>query len=54
MIRVLLTVLLSMGLVFALREWKDAAPRTKYTVWAGVGLLVFATVVIGYGNMLGA
>ena len=39
---------------FAFREWKDAAPRVKATVWTGVGLLVFATVVIGYGNSLGA
>ena len=37
---------------FALKEWKDAEPRTRATVWIGVGLLVFATVVIGYGNML--
>ena len=38
---------------FAFREWKDAAPRVKATVWGGVGLLVFATMVIGYGNSLG-
>ena len=37
---------------FAFREWKDAAPRVKYMVWAGVGLLVFATIIIGYGNSL--
>jgi L-rhamnose-H+ transport protein len=39
---------------FAFREWKDAAPTTRAMVWTGVGLLVFATVVIGYGNMLSA
>ena len=39
---------------FAFREWKDAASRVKATVWGGVGLLVLATVVIGYGNSLGA
>ncbi|MBD8676997.1 L-rhamnose/proton symporter RhaT [Sphingomonas sp. CFBP 13720] len=38
---------------FALREWKDAAPRTRALVWAGVGLLILATIVIGYGNMIG-
>jgi L-rhamnose-H+ transport protein len=38
---------------FAFREWKDAAPAVRGTVWGGVGLLVLATVVIGYGNMLG-
>jgi L-rhamnose-H+ transport protein len=39
---------------FAFREWKDAAARVKATVWGGVGLLVLATVVIGYGNSLGS
>jgi L-rhamnose-H+ transport protein len=39
---------------FAFHEWRGAASRVRGTVWAGVGLLVFATVVIGYGNMLGA
>lgn len=39
---------------FAFREWKDAATRVRAMVWAGVGLLVFATIVIGYGNMLAA
>jgi L-rhamnose-H+ transport protein len=37
---------------FAFHEWKDAAPRVRAMVWSGVGLLVFATVIIGYGNML--
>lgn len=37
---------------FAFYEWKDAAPRVRAMVWTGVGLLVLATVVIGYGNML--
>ena len=39
---------------FALHEWRDAQPRVRAAVWGGVALLVFATVVIGYGNMLGA
>ncbi len=39
---------------FAFREWGDAAPRVRATVWAGVGLLVFATIIIGYGNSLSA
>jgi L-rhamnose-H+ transport protein len=39
---------------FAFHEWKDAAPRVRAMVWSGVGLLVFATVIIGYGNMLAA
>ncbi|MBO9708855.1 MAG: L-rhamnose/proton symporter RhaT [Caulobacter sp.] len=37
---------------FALREWKDARPAVRALVWAGVGLLVLATVIIGYGNSL--
>ncbi|WP_116090400.1 L-rhamnose/proton symporter RhaT [Sphingomonas crusticola] len=37
---------------FAFREWKDAAPRLKAMVWSGVGLLVLATIIIGYGNSL--
>jgi L-rhamnose-H+ transport protein len=39
---------------FAFREWKDAAPRVRAMVWSGVGLLVLATIIIGYGNMLAA
>ena len=37
---------------FAFREWKDAATRLKAMVWSGVGLLVLATIIIGYGNSL--
>jgi len=37
---------------FAFREWKDAATRLKLMVWGGIGLLVFATIVVGYGNWL--
>jgi L-rhamnose-H+ transport protein len=39
---------------FAFHEWKDAAPKVRATVWSGVGLLVLATVIIGYGNMIAA
>jgi L-rhamnose-H+ transport protein len=39
---------------FAFKEWKDAAPRVRAMVWSGVGLLVLATVIIGYGNMIAA
>lgn len=38
---------------FAFKEWKDAAPRVRAMVWSGVALLVFATLVIGYGNKIG-
>lgn len=38
---------------FAFREWKDATPRVRATVWIGVSLLIIATVIIGYGNRLG-
>lgn len=37
---------------FAFREWKDAPASTRNMVWAGVALLVLATIVIGYGNSL--
>ncbi|MGI4732412.1 MAG: L-rhamnose/proton symporter RhaT [Janthinobacterium lividum] len=37
---------------FALRQWRGAARRVRTTVWAGVGLLLLATVIIRYGNML--
>lgn len=38
---------------FAFKEWKDARPAVRNMVWAGVALLIAATVVIGYGNMIG-
>lgn len=38
---------------FAFREWKEAAPRVRATVYGGIALLVLATVIIGYGNQLG-
>jgi L-rhamnose-H+ transport protein len=39
---------------FAFREWKEAPARIRRLVWTGVGLLVLATVIIGYGNKVGA
>ena len=37
---------------FAFHEWKAAATRVRTTVWAGVGVLLLATCVIGYGNKM--
>ncbi len=37
---------------FAFREWRDAGARIKAIVWSGIGVLILATVVIGYGNSL--
>ena len=37
---------------FALKEWKTSSGRTKAVVWTGIAMLVGATVIIGYGNML--
>ncbi|MBI0476262.1 L-rhamnose/proton symporter RhaT [Sphingomonas sp. MA1305] len=37
---------------FAFREWKGTGARIKAVVWSGIGLLLIATVVIGYGNSL--
>jgi L-rhamnose-H+ transport protein len=39
---------------FALKEWFGASLRTRRRVWAGIGLLVASTVVIGVGNYLSA
>lgn len=37
---------------FAFQEWKDARPAVRLMVWSGVGLLVLATIIIGYGNQM--
>ncbi len=37
---------------FAFREWKAASGRVRAAVWSGIGILVLATIVIGYGNSL--
>ena len=39
---------------FSFHEWKGASPRVRATVGIGVGVLVLATVIIGYGNKLAA
>jgi len=39
---------------FALKEWAGASGKTITLVWAGIGALVGATLIIGYGNYLGA
>jgi L-rhamnose-H+ transport protein len=38
----------------ALREWKGAGQRTVRLLAASVGVLVLSTLVVGYGNYLGA
>ncbi|MDQ0839876.1 L-rhamnose/proton symporter RhaT [Sphingomonas faeni] len=38
---------------FAFQEWKNAPRQIRTLVWTGIGLLVVATVIIGYGNKLG-
>ena len=38
---------------FALAEWRGSSRGTRGLVWAGIGLLVGATVIIGWGNSLG-
>lgn len=37
---------------FALKEWSGTDRRTRGLVWLGIGLLVFATAIIGLGNRL--
>ncbi|MEA1673200.1 L-rhamnose/proton symporter RhaT [Nitrospirillum sp. BR 11163] len=39
---------------FAFHEWRDARRRVRWMVGGGVALLVFATIIIGYGNSLAA
>ena len=39
---------------FAFKEWRDARARVRAMVWLGVALLVLATIIIGYGNRVGA
>lgn len=39
---------------FALKEWSGASSKTLTLVWSGIAVLVGATLVIGYGNYLGA
>ncbi|MFY9936876.1 MAG: L-rhamnose/proton symporter RhaT [Silvibacterium sp.] len=38
----------------ALKEWQDTSRRTKLLVSCGLFLLIMSTVVVGYGNYLGA
>lgn len=40
------------GLVF--HEWRGTSQRTKSLVWLGILILIGSTIVIGYGNYLGA
>lgn len=37
----------------ALREWKGASAKSKGLLFAGLGILVLSTVIIGYGNYVG-
>ena len=38
---------------FAFKEWKGAPTRARLMVFSGIGLLVLATMIIGYGNYIG-
>jgi len=38
----------------ALKEWKGTGPRTKSLVGLSLLVLVTSTIVVGYGNYLGA
>ncbi|MBS1831461.1 MAG: L-rhamnose/proton symporter RhaT [Acidobacteria bacterium] len=40
------------GLYFG--EWKNASPKAMRLVVAGIGTLILSTIVVGYGNYLGA
>jgi L-rhamnose-H+ transport protein len=36
----------------ALHEWKGSSKKTFNVLFAGIGVLVFSTVVVGYGNYI--
>ncbi len=36
------------------KEWTGSSPRTKRLLGAGLVLLIFSTIIVGYGNFLGA
>lgn len=38
----------------ALREWKGTSPKTRMLLAAGLATLILSTVIVGYGNYLGA
>lgn len=38
----------------ALHEWKGASAKSKGLLFAGLAILVLSTIIIGYGNMIGA
>lgn len=38
----------------ALKEWKGTSRGTRLRLAIGLALLVFSTVIVGYGNYLGA
>ncbi len=38
----------------ALREWKGSSAFTKTLLFLGLLVLVFSTIVVGFGNYLGA
>jgi L-rhamnose-H+ transport protein len=38
----------------ALHEWRGTSRRTKWLLTIGLALLVISTLIVGYGNYLGA
>jgi L-rhamnose-H+ transport protein len=38
----------------ALKEWRGASARPMRLLFASLALLVLSTVIVGYGNYLGA
>jgi hypothetical protein len=37
-----------------LKEWKLVQPRIRGILWLGIAILIASTVLIGWGNHLGA
>ncbi len=38
----------------ALKEWKGSSSKSKGLLFAGLGILILSTVIIGYGNYVGS
>lgn len=38
----------------ALREWKGSSPKAKGLLFAGIGILILSTLIVGVGNYLGS
>jgi L-rhamnose-H+ transport protein len=45
-------ILVANGWGIALKEWKGVSTKTRNTIIAGITLIVFSILVVGYGNSI--